>query len=86
MSGRGEIGIGDDGWAIAALYHFIAPVFVLSHYGVAYTPRQALFLAAVLPLTLAWGWLMQKSDRIWGSVPLPAVSTAHPRKRYLRRT
>jgi len=46
----------------------VALPFLLMHYGVPYTTRQVLFLAVVLPLALAWGWLMQKTDSIWGSV------------------
>jgi len=42
--------------------------FLLMHYGVPYTTPQLLFLAALLPLALAWGWLTQKSEGIWGSV------------------
>ena len=42
--------------------------FLLMHYGVPYTTQQLLFLSALLPLALAWGWLMQKTDSIWGSV------------------
>ena len=36
------------------------------HYGVPYTTQQLLFLGALLPLALAWGWLMQKTNSIWG--------------------
>ena len=46
----------------------MALAFVFMHYGVPYTAQQALFLGATLPLALAWGWLMRKSDGIWGSV------------------
>jgi membrane protease YdiL (CAAX protease family) len=42
--------------------------FLLMHYGVPYTTQQLMFLVALLPLALAWGWLMQKTDSIWGSV------------------
>jgi len=42
--------------------------FIIMHYGVPYTAQQLLFLAALLPLALAWGWLVQKTDSIWGSV------------------
>ena len=41
--------------------------FLLMHYGVPYTTQQLLSLGALLPLALAWGWLMQKTDSIWGS-------------------
>jgi hypothetical protein len=42
--------------------------FLLMHYGVPYTPQQLFFLAVLLPFALAWGWLVQKTDSIWGSV------------------
>ena len=46
----------------------VALPFLLMHYGVPYTTQQLLFLSPLLPLALAWGWLMQKTDSIWGSV------------------
>lgn len=43
--------------------------FVLMHSFVDYTPDTVIFLSLqLLPLSLAWGWLMQKTDSIWGSV------------------
>jgi membrane protease YdiL (CAAX protease family) len=33
-----------------------------------YTADQYLFLAILFPLALAWGYIMQKTDRLWGSI------------------
>jgi hypothetical protein len=46
----------------------IAIPFYLLHYGVPYTSSDLAFVAVVLPLALAWGWLMQKTDSVWGSI------------------
>ena len=46
----------------------IAIVFTLTHTGVEYTTDALLFLAILLPLALAWGSVMQKTDSLWGSV------------------
>jgi membrane protease YdiL (CAAX protease family) len=46
----------------------IAIVFTLHHTGVNYTPQELLFLAFLFPLALAWGYTMQKTDSLWGSV------------------
>lgn len=43
-------------------------VFSALHKGVNYTSDDLIFIAAVFPLALAWGYLMQKTDSIWGSV------------------
>jgi membrane protease YdiL (CAAX protease family) len=43
--------------------------FVVMHSFTTYATDQAVFLALqLLPLSLAWGWLMQRSKSIWGSV------------------
>lgn len=42
--------------------------FVLHHTGVTYTNDSLLFLAYLLPLSLIWGYLMQDTDSLWGSV------------------
>jgi uncharacterized protein len=42
--------------------------FLIMHYGVPYTTQQLAFLSALLLLALAWGWLMQKTGSIWGSL------------------
>jgi uncharacterized protein len=46
----------------------IAIPFALHHTGVSYTPDVLMFLAILLPLALAWGFVMQKTDSIWGSI------------------
>jgi membrane protease YdiL (CAAX protease family) len=46
----------------------IAIPFTLHHTGVSYTPDALMFLAILLPLALAWGFIMQKTDSLWGSV------------------
>ena len=43
-------------------------VFTLVHQGVNYTSDQLSFLAVLVLLAFAWGYLMQKTDSIWGSV------------------
>ncbi len=43
-------------------------VFTLLHQGANYTSSDLGFLAAVLPLGLAWGYVMQKTDSIWASI------------------
>jgi membrane protease YdiL (CAAX protease family) len=43
--------------------------FTLMHACVDYTPDTFVFLTLqVLPLSLAWCWLMQKTNSIWGSI------------------
>jgi membrane protease YdiL (CAAX protease family) len=43
--------------------------FVLVHSYTGYATDQTIFLALqVLPLSLAWCWLMQKTNSIWGSI------------------
>jgi membrane protease YdiL (CAAX protease family) len=46
----------------------IAIPFTLHHTGVSYTPDALMFLAILLPLVLVWGFIMQKTDSLWGSV------------------
>jgi membrane protease YdiL (CAAX protease family) len=46
----------------------IAIPFALHHTGVSYTPDTITFLAILVPLALAWGYIMQKTDSLWGSV------------------
>ena len=45
-----------------------ALAFSLSHLTVAYAASTIQFVAVLFPLALAWGWMMQKTDSIWGSV------------------
>ena len=46
----------------------IALVFTGLHAAVTYTSDQIGFLAATLPLAVAWGYIMQKTDAVWGSI------------------
>jgi membrane protease YdiL (CAAX protease family) len=46
----------------------IAFVFTVIHGSVNYTADQYLFLAILFPLALAWGYIMQKTDSLWGSI------------------
>jgi membrane protease YdiL (CAAX protease family) len=46
----------------------IAFVFTLLHNGVTYTSSDRIFLAILVPLALAWGYLMQRTDGIWASI------------------
>jgi len=46
----------------------IAFVFTALHGAVNYTADQYLFLAILFPLALAWGYIMQKTDSVWGSI------------------
>jgi uncharacterized protein len=46
----------------------IAVVFTLMHGFVTYTASNAIFLAIVFPLALLWGYVMQKTDSVWGSI------------------
>ena len=51
----------------------IAIVFTIMHVGVDYTPDVLMFLAFLLPLGLAMGYVMQKTDSILGSVLIHAA-------------
>lgn len=44
-----------------------AVVFTLAHVQVTYVADVLQFLVIVFPLALLWGYLMQKSDSLWGS-------------------
>jgi membrane protease YdiL (CAAX protease family) len=46
----------------------IAIPFALHHAGVSYSPGTLMFLAILLPLALAWGFVTQKTDSLWGSI------------------
>jgi len=46
----------------------IAFVFTVIHGSVSYTADQYLFLVILFPLVLAWGYIMQKTDSLWGSI------------------
>jgi membrane protease YdiL (CAAX protease family) len=44
-----------------------AVVFTLIHLQVTYVSDVFQFLLVVFPLALVWGYLMQKTDSLWGS-------------------
>lgn len=44
-----------------------AIVFTLLHVPVTYVPDVVQFLSILFPLALIWGYLMQKTDSLWGS-------------------
>jgi hypothetical protein len=46
----------------------IAVVFTLIHGAASYTRDQYAFLAVVFPLALAWGYITQKTEGLWGSI------------------
>jgi len=46
----------------------IAFVFTALHGAANYTADQYLFLVILFPLALAWGYIMQKTDSMWGSM------------------
>ena len=46
----------------------VAIPFTLMHSGVEYTASTLTFIGMLFPLSLAWGWLIQKTDSIWGSI------------------
>ncbi len=46
----------------------IAVVFTLIHGAAIYTRDQYAFLAVVFPLALAWGYIIQKTEGLWGSI------------------
>jgi membrane protease YdiL (CAAX protease family) len=41
--------------------------FTLAHVQVTYTKNLWFFLLVLLGLSIAWGWLMQKTESLWGS-------------------
>ena len=42
-------------------------VFVSAHLQVTYSPDLVMFMGILLLLSLAWGYVMQKTDNIWGA-------------------
>jgi uncharacterized protein len=46
----------------------IAIVFTVLHKGSTYTSSEFIFLGILTPLALVLGWIMQKTDSIWGSI------------------
>jgi membrane protease YdiL (CAAX protease family) len=43
-------------------------VFTLLHKGVTYSSSETIFLVLLVPLGLVWGYIMQKTDSVWGSI------------------
>lgn len=43
-------------------------VFTALHYGANYASNDMIFAVAVMLVALAWGYLMQKTDSVWGSI------------------
>lgn len=46
----------------------VAVPFTLMHSGVRYTADILIFIGMLFPLSLAWGWALQKTDSLWGSI------------------
>jgi membrane protease YdiL (CAAX protease family) len=46
----------------------IALVFTVLHKGSTYTSSEYIFLAILTPIALVWGYVMQKTDSVWGSI------------------
>lgn len=46
----------------------VAIVFTLIHRGATYTSEEYFFLAVLFPLALLWGYIMQKTEGVWGSI------------------
>lgn len=46
----------------------LAFVFTGMHKGVGYSADEYIFLAILIPLALVWGYIMQKTDSVWGSI------------------
>jgi membrane protease YdiL (CAAX protease family) len=45
-----------------------ALAFTLAHMQVTYAPQMAVFLLVTFAFSIAWAWLMQKTNSLWGSV------------------
>jgi membrane protease YdiL (CAAX protease family) len=43
-------------------------VFTALHKGADYMSSEGIFLAALIPLALAWGYLTQKTEGLWGAI------------------
>ena len=46
----------------------IALVFTVLHKGSTYTSSEYIFLVILTPIALVWGWVMQKTEGVWGSI------------------
>jgi membrane protease YdiL (CAAX protease family) len=51
-----------------AINLLMAIPFTLMHSGVGYTADILIFIGMLFPLSLAWGWTLQKTDSLWGSI------------------
>jgi len=51
-----------------AINLLVAIPFTLLHTGVDYSADIWMFIGMVFPLSLAWGWTLQKTDSLWGSI------------------
>jgi hypothetical protein len=51
-----------------AINVLVAIPFTLLHTGVDYSADIWMFIGMVFPLSLAWGWTLQKTDSLWGSI------------------
>ncbi|MBN2389698.1 MAG: CPBP family intramembrane metalloprotease [Anaerolineae bacterium] len=51
-----------------AVNMLMAVPFTLMHSGVGYTADILIFIGMLFPLSLAWGWTLQKTDSLWGSI------------------
>ncbi len=51
-----------------AINVLVAIPFTLLHSGVDYSADIWMFIGMVFPLSLAWGWTLQKTDSLWGSI------------------
>jgi uncharacterized protein len=46
----------------------VALVFTVLHKGASYTSDEYLFLLILTPLAMLWGYIMQRTDSVWGSI------------------
>ena len=46
----------------------VATIFTLIHGFTSYSADNLIFVAILFPLALAWGWVMQKTEGVWGSI------------------
>lgn len=46
----------------------VATVFTLIHASTSYSASNLIFVAILFPLALAWGWIMQRTEAVWGSI------------------
>jgi membrane protease YdiL (CAAX protease family) len=46
----------------------VATVFTLIHGFTSYSADNLIFVTILFPLALAWGWTMQRTEAVWGSI------------------